>query len=319
MRRLFFILLLCLSCVTLGAQKKITFVPQWTPQSQFAGYYMALEKGYYAEEGLDVEIRHRGVNSTVSSQEMLLDGRADIVGLQILQAMIARAHDIPIRNVFQLTQNNGLLCVSHTPVMSPLSLAGLKIGRWKSGFSEIGDIVQNSLDINVQWVPFINNGVNLYVYGAVDATLCYSYSEFIQLRLAVGDIPDDHILRFSEWGYNYPEDGLYVLDSYYAKHSEEVDAFVRASKKGWDYVREHQDEALKLCQRYIDEAHVTTNDAQQRLMLEEYLRLQVNQLTGEADYSPCTDDVFDFMVGKLLKAGLIDRQITFDELYHEGF
>ena len=318
MRRPALILFVLICCLPLSAQTHITFVPQWTPQAQFAGYYIALEKGYYAEEGLDVDIRHLGVNSTLSSQALLEDGSAQIVGLQLLPAIVARSKGVKLRNVFQLTQNNALWCVSHTPIISPLSLDGLKIGKWKVGYSEICDIVQNSLGLDVQWVPFIK-GINLYVYGAVDATLCYSYSEFIQLRLAVGDIPQDHILKFSEWGYNYPEDGLYVMDRYYARHSEDIDKFVRASKRGWDYVREHQEEALDLCWRYIDEAHVSTNETQQRLMLQEYLRLQVNQLTGEADYAPCTDDVFDSIVGKLLNAGLIDRSVSLNELYYEGF
>ena len=55
-----YLIMLCLSVISFiqGNAQQITFTPQWTPQSQFAGYYAALENGYYAEAGLDVSIKH---------------------------------------------------------------------------------------------------------------------------------------------------------------------------------------------------------------------------------------------------------------------
>lgn len=67
--------LLFISFFPVNAQK-IVFTPQWTPQSQFAGYYAALENGYYAELGLDVEIVHP--STSYSSMSMLEEGTTDI-------------------------------------------------------------------------------------------------------------------------------------------------------------------------------------------------------------------------------------------------
>lgn len=274
---------------------------------------MALEKGYYAEEGLDVTIDHVGMNSTESILGKLTSGKGQIVGQQLLQSIISMSDNVDIVNVFQLTQRSGLWLVSQTPVSRPEDLDGMSIGRWKAGYSEFCDIMEAYKGIKVNWIPFIN-GVNLFTYGAVDAILCYSYSEYILLKLAMGEIPADHVLKFSEFGYSCPEDGLYVTSEYYARNRETVDAFIRATRRGWDYVREHKAEAVELSMQYCRNAHVVTNYALQKLMLDEYLELQVNPDTGVADYASVKPEVFAEMCDALLYTGYITRKPEYKEV-----
>ena len=86
--------------------QQITFTPQWTPQSQFAGYYAALENGFYEEAGLDVEIVHP--TKSYSSVNMLLDGSADIITGELIQAMSAAGNGINLVNLMQTTQHSTL-------------------------------------------------------------------------------------------------------------------------------------------------------------------------------------------------------------------
>lgn len=302
-----------LGSLVLTAQTKITFQPQWTAQSQFAGFYVALEKGFYADEGLDVTITHRGVNSTTSVTDQLFNGNADIVGMQLIQAMVSRSDNVPILNVMQLTQKSGLWAVSHNPISKPEDLDGLKVGRWRVGFADFCDMLEFSTGIHIDWIPFIN-GINLYVFGAVDATLCYSYSEFVGLELSLGEIEPDHILKFSDFGYLCPEDGLYVTEEYYRKNKDAVDKFVRASKKGWDYARENIGEALEISKKFIEKEQIVTNDFLQKRMLEEYLNLQVNSETGVPDYAPVRKDIFKDINDALVNTGYITRDIDYNEL-----
>lgn len=311
MKKITVIFVSLLIALSANAQK-VVFMPQWTAQSQFAGFYMALEMGFYAQEGLDVEIRHIPLNSTESVSGYLLSGDVQIVGQQLIQSIISRSDGNDIVNVMQMTQVSGLWCVSHTPVEKPEDLNGMTIGRWKSGYSEFCDMLETYKGLNIEWIPFIN-GINLYVYGAVDATLCYSFSEYIALQLAVGDIPENHVLKFSEFGYECPEDGLYVLGSYYEKNKDVVDRFVRASKKGWEYVRSHRqqavDESLKYCQKF----HIVTNRAMQEMMLSEYLNLMVNPSTAKVDYAPVTEPVYNEMVDALMNTGYITNKPEYKE------
>ena len=83
MKKILLLSLLSVLFVRSYAQQ-ITFTPQWTPQSQFAGYYAALENGYYAEAGLDVTIKHP--TASYSSMNMLKDGRADVITAELIRA-----------------------------------------------------------------------------------------------------------------------------------------------------------------------------------------------------------------------------------------
>lgn len=312
MKRTLTSILLFLCALSLNAQK-LTFVPQWTAQAQFAGYYMALEKGYYAEEGLDVFINHLKANSSETSMDMLLNGKAEIVGQQLIQSVIARADGVKLVNVFQLTQESGLCCVSRTPISEPKDMDSLRVGRWKVGYADFCDMLEAYMGIRVNWVPFLN-GINLFIYGAVDATLCYSYSELISLDLAIGNIPEDHIIRFSNFGYECPEDGLYVTEEYYRKNKETVDKFVKASKRGWDYVRGHREEALEVTYKFIEANRISTNREHQKRMLDEYLSLQINGHTGCTDYAPVREPVFRDIVGALLNTGYITSNVEYSDL-----
>lgn len=293
--------------------QKLTFMPQWTPQAQFAGFYMAQEMGFYAQEGLDVEIRHIKANSTESILTQLVSGKVQIAGQQLLQSIIARSDGQKILNVMQITQKSGLCCVSHTPVSKPEDLQGMKIGRWKSGYSEFCDMLETYNNLHINWVPFIN-GINLYVYGAVDATLCYSFSEYIALQLAIGDIPDNQVLKFSDFGYECPEDGLYVTEEYYAQNKDAVDKFVRASKKGWEYARTHKKQTLEVVMRICSENHIVTNRAMQERMLDNYISLQTNPATGKIDFAPVTLSVYNDVTKALLETGYIVNKPEYKEV-----
>lgn len=293
--------------------QKMTFMPQWTPQAQFAGFYMAQEMGFYAQEGLDVEIRHIKANSTESILTQLVSGKVQIAGQQLLQSIIARSDGQKILNVMQITQKSGLWCVSHTPVSKPEDLQGMKIGRWKAGYSEFCDMLETYNNLHINWVPFIN-GINLYVYGAVDATLCYSFSEYIALQFAIGDIPDNQVLKFSDFGYECPEDGLYVTEEYYARNKDAVDKFVRASKKGWEYARTHKKQTLEVVMRICSENHIVTNRAMQERMLDNYISLQTNPATGKIDFAPVTEPVYNDVTRALLETGYIVNKPEYKEV-----
>ena len=82
-----YLCLICLlSALVGGYAQQITFTPQWMPQSQFAGYYAALDNGYYAEAGLDVTIKHP--TASYSSMSMLKEGTANIITAELIRAMM---------------------------------------------------------------------------------------------------------------------------------------------------------------------------------------------------------------------------------------
>jgi len=292
---------------------RVVFTPNWTPQTQYSGFYLAKELGYYKEEGLDVSILHIGSNSSETVAEKLIAGEADFVEQQLMQALISRSDGAKITNVMQVTQHTGMMLVANKTVKGIKDLDGFKIARWRQGYSEMCELLTMSSDINVQWVPTLG-GINILLFGAVDAALCYSYSEYIKLYLATGDIPEDNVLRFPELGIDGPEDGIYVTEDYYEKHPDIVEKFVRASKRGWEYARTHRDEAIELSIRYCNANNVQTNWVFQKMQLEEYLKLQTNWETGRTEYSKVEREQFDHLVEILSSCNMIISKPKYEEL-----
>lgn len=305
-------LLLGVMCLQ-GRSQKIVFTPQFTPQAQFAGYYVAKEKGFYSDEGLDVDICHIGNGAKETPAEFLLDGRADIAGLQLLQSIISRSQGNAIVNVFQLTQHIGLCCVTRKPISSFSELDGLKIGKWTNGYAEICETLEKGGNVHIRWIPAFNP-VNLFIYNAIDGVLVYSYNELVQLEQSLGGIDRRNVLVFADQpSIDIPEDGLYVTESFYNSNRDAVGKFVKASKRGWDYAREHHDEALDICWKYISDGHIVTNRQRERFMLEQYLNLQINPATGKPDYAQISESGLERLVSDLAANGTITGNVEYKD------
>ena len=98
-------------------------------------------------------------------------------------------------------------------------------------------------NLRFEWVHLISS-VNLFIKGALDAMTGMSYNEYYQLKQAGFALPEEHICRLSDHGFNVQEDGLYMIQSYYRSHKEQAQKFAQASRKGWEWAANHQEEAL---------------------------------------------------------------------------
>ena len=300
--------LLCFLLMSLlsGYAQKITFTPQWTPQSQFAGYYAALENGYYAEAGLDVSIVHP--TSSYSSLNMLKDGASDIITCELIQAMATTGKDVRLVNLLQTTQHSTLVVISHLKNIRKMSdLAGCKVGTWKVGFSEIPHMIDREQQLGIEWVKFINP-LNLYISGAIDATLGKSYNE--QILFSMSGVVPQSVLRFSEQGFDYPEDGVYVSEAFFKKNPQACRKFAEASRKGWEWVRNNRKEALDMVMKYVKEANVPTNIYNQKWMLETILEVQEDVKGGKPSFS-LSAETFSQINETMLKYGYISAPVEY--------
>lgn len=300
---------LCLTVISVfhGIAQQITFSPQWTPQSQFAGYYAALENGYYDDAGLDVSIMHP--TTSYSSMSMLKDGTSDIITCELIQAMMTADDDIKYVNLLQTTQHSTLVLISRAGAVKRLSdLAGCRIGTWKVGFSEIPHMIDEEQHLDIEWIKLLNS-LNLYIAGAIDATLAKSYNELILFSMA--GITPGSVLYFSEHGYDFPEDGLYVSEDFYRKNPEQCRKFAEASRKGWDWVRNNRDEALDIVMKYVKEENIPTNRYNQKWMLDAILEAQ-EDIKGEKPSYRLDEDAFNQLNEALMKYGYISQPVVYE-------
>jgi len=261
-----------------GQKGTITFMPQWLPQAQFAGYYMAMEKGFYKDEGVDVKIVHP--SASLIATESLKNGDVDVISLFLVSAITSVDKGVNLVNIAQLSQNSGLLFVTKKDknITSIRDLNGKKVGIWKSGFDEIPKSVIQTHNLKVTWVPLLSS-VNMFMMDGIDVMTVMWYNEYDQI-INSGYNPEElKTFFFSDLGFNIPEDGLYCLDSTYQNKKDELQKFVRATLKGWEYARNHQEETIQVVLNYMKKEHVPTNYAHQKWMLEKVLQLMKPKAT----------------------------------------
>ena len=297
-----------LASLPLTAQDTFVFSPQWSAQAQFAGYYVALEKGFYQEEGLDVKIVHP---NSARSSERLSAGNSDATTLPLMQALVLVDQGIQLVNILQTSMNNATVIVSRRG-KNPLDQHGARVGTWQAGFDQIAICVNKILGLNYEWVPFAAN-VNLFISGALDATLAMSYNEYNLLLQAGAEIHEENVYRFSEHGYNIQDDGVYMTLDAYRKNPDRAERFARASRRGWEWAAEHPDETLDLVMEYVERNHIATNRVLQQLMLDEILNLQVDTRTGQREFR-LVPEMVRMAVGLLLEADLISSPIGYYDL-----
>lgn len=308
------ILLLLLLTVPLYSRAQeaampIIFSPQSPAQAQFAGYYVALEKGFYAEEGLDVTILHPF--ATQSPVDNILKGSCQVSMLTLSQAMGLVDEGFPLVNILQTSMNSATLIISRWGE-DPLQLKGAKVAAFRTGFGQLAQSLSTLEGLDYQWIPTAST-VNLFIAGAVEATLGRSFDEYYHL-LQTGLIqPDKGIYRFEDHEYNIQQDGVYVTRAFYQAHPEHAEGFARASRRGWDWAAGHPQETLDLVMRYVKEFRIETNRTLQQLMLDEVIRLQKEHESGIREFR-LLPDMVDKANDMMLRAGLIKRKISLDEL-----
>ena len=293
-----------------GTQDRFVFTPQWTAQAQFAGYYVAKEKGFYKDAGIDVEIVHPSV--TYSAMSRLRNCESQATTLQLCQAMEVIDNGVPLVNILQTSMNNALVIVSRRD-MDPLKQKGARVGVWSAGFGQLAICMSLKEHLDYEWVRFATN-VNLFIKGAIDATVAMSYNEYYQLMQAGVDLSEKNVYRFCDHGYNVQQDGVYMPRDYYEKHKPQAQKFAQASKRGWEWAASHPDETLDIVMKYVEENHIATNRVLQKLMLKEVLRLQLDRESGKREFRLRPDMVkkaSDLMV----ECKMLKREVTYDQLF----
>lgn len=311
MKRFIFSILLLSGIVSLAstAQEYMVFTPQWTAQAQFAGYYVAKEKGFYMKAGLDVEIIHPSVTQSAISR--IRDNESQATTLQLAQALEIMDDGIPLVNILQTSMNNAMVIVSRRG-MNPLKQIGAKVGIWNAGFGQVAMCMSMKDSLQYNWIPFASN-VNLFISGAIDATLAMSYNEYYQLLQTGIEITSDNVYRFCDHGYNIQEDGVYMTREYYEKHKDQAYRFAEASRQGWEWAVENPEETLDIVMEYVQKEHIPTNRVLQKLMLDDVLRLLVDRESKSREFR-LRPDMVEQASRMMVENGMLYNEIRYDDI-----
>ena len=295
---------LTLAATTVQAADKVTLQLKWVTQAQFAGYYVAAEKGFYEEEDLEVEIKAGGPD--ISPPQVIAGGgRRCRAGLDALSARQPR------KGIGAGEHRAALQVIGHdahlpqrTPASPrPKTFRGKTLGVWFFGneypflswMSQLGIPTEGGED----GVTVLKQGFNVdpILQKQADCVSTMTYNEYWQI-IDAGLTPDDLVVfKYEDQGVSTLEDGIYVMEENLDDPAfvDKMVRFVRASMKGWKYAEENVEEAAEIVLDN-DETGAQTEKHQVRMMGE------IAKLTAGSDGKLDPAD-YERTVETLMKGG----------------
>jgi len=266
---------LALSALSAQAAEDLTLQLKWVTQAQFAGYYVALENGYYSDEGLNVTIKPGGPD--VAPTQVLAGGGADVVIDWMPSALAAREKGLPLVNIAQPFKSSGMMltCRADSGIKTPADFPGHTLGVWFFGneypFLSWMNALGIATDGSEGGVTVLKQGFNVdpILQGQADCVSTMTYNEYWQI-IDAGLTPADLVtFKYEDQGVATLEDGLYVLEDRLSDpaFADELVRFVRASMKGWKWAEQNPDAAADIVLEY-DETGAQTQKHQRRMMRE---------------------------------------------------
>lgn len=225
--------------------KNVTIRLQWTCQSQFAGYYVAKELGFYEQNGLNVNIEEGGY--AISNIKSVSEN-AEEFGNRWASDLVPYHKDLLIiANVFK---KNGMILVSKKEknISKLKDLVGKKISVWFIG-NEIQLIsLLNNNDIDVKSVTIVPQkfDISQFINDEVDVLSAMSYNELQSIYKLGYKREDLNIIDYNDYNHDFMGDCIFTSKEYYEKHPDICQAFVSATLKGWEYSIKHPEEATQI-------------------------------------------------------------------------
>lgn len=274
------------------AADDVTLQLKWVTQAQFAGYYVALDKGFYSEEDLNVTIKPGGPD--IAPTQVLAGGGADVTVDWMPSALAAREKGLPMVNIAQPFKSSGMMltCRKDAGIETTADFADKTLGVWFFGnefpflswMSKLG----MATDGSAGGVTVLKQGFNVdpILQGQAACVSTMTYNEYWQV-IDAGLTPDDlQVFKYDDQGVATLEDGLYVLEDNLkdAAFEDKMVRFVRASMKGWKYAEANPDEAADIVLE--NDGSGAQTEKHQRRMMREVAKLTAggNGALVEADY-----------------------------------
>jgi NitT/TauT family transport system substrate-binding protein len=234
---------------------KVTLQLKWVTQSQFAGYYAAIAKGYYKKAGLDVTLKVGGPD--ITPETVVLGGQAQF-GLDWLPNLFAtREKGGKIVSIAQVFARSGMteLTWKDSGITSIAKMRGKKVGVWCCGnqpelfaaLNKNGINPSKSSDVRIVNQPF---DMNLFLQRKIDAAAAMTYNELAQVLETKNPktgklytLNDLNVFKMAspQVGTGMLEDNIFTTEKYLNDPANKTTIvnFLKASFQGWIYCRDH--------------------------------------------------------------------------------
>ena len=277
---------------TAHAADKVTLQLKWVTQAQFAGYYVALDKGFYKDAGLDVTIKAGGPD--IAPAQVIAGGGADVVLDWMPSALASREKGLSLVNIAQPFKSSGMMltCRKDSGIKAPEDFRGKTLGVWFYGNEYPFLSWMSSLGIPTDGsdngVTVLKQGFNVdpILQGQADCVSTMTYNEYWQIIDAGLSADDLVVFKYEDQGVATLEDGMYVLEDNLADaaFADKMVRFVAASMRGWKYAEDNSDEAAEIV--LDNDASGAQTEKHQKRMMGEIAKLTAgsNGALDLADY-----------------------------------
>ncbi len=237
-----------------AASDKVSIQLKWQHGFQFAGYYAAIEKGYYRDVGLDVTLKP--IDFSKGFVEQVLAGESEY-GVSDSTLLIYHLKGEPVVLLNQFFQHSPLVFLSHSDsgIVSPYEMAGKTVAfnSTNQGDASLNALLLKTLgDLSkIREVPFATPYYQNFIDGKTDVVSAYSTSQPYLFKEQGVDV---NIINPQSYGINFYGDNFFTSAKELSEHPERVKKMSQATVKGWQYALDHSDEIIQLIrQKYAPE------------------------------------------------------------------
>jgi len=292
--------------------RPVRFQPYWVVNAQFAGYYVALEKGIYEKYGIAMEIIP--FKPFLTSYDQIKSGEVDFTAMWLVNAIELKANGTDIVNIIQPSSRSSVMLITKksSGIDSVEKMEGKRVGTW-SGFEMQPKAFFSKYNLHVEIIS-IGSTNNLFLMDGIDITMANWFDEYHTI-INSGYNPDElNVFFFADYGLNFVEDGIYCLSQKRKNEPELCRDFVAATLEGWRYAFAHRDEAVEIVMAYARREKLPVNRIHQEWMIDRYRDLYLPE--GKTEFnSILSEDDYRFAGNMLKENHLISEIPPFQDFF----
>jgi NitT/TauT family transport system substrate-binding protein len=291
--------------------RQISLQLQWVTQAQFAGYYIALEKGWYRDEGIELSIKPGGPD--IIPTDLVASGTRDFGTGMLSDLAVAIDNGQSLISIAQIQQTNGLLLIARksSQIKEPMDFIGKRVGIWFQGFEAQFNALLAKEKISGETLRIIPQGWSMepFLKGDLDVASAMIYNEY-HMVLESGINPDDiHVIDYKSFGLDFPGDTLFTSKKLADENPDLCLRMLRASLKGWRYAVDHPEEAVDIVLKY--DASGIQKKGHQFVMMQEIAHLVSlpGKPLGQTDLGAVSR-----MVNTLHQVGILKKALPVEDI-----
>ena len=294
---------------------KVSMQLQWFTQAQFAGYYVALDKGWYRDEGIDLTIKPGGPD--LSPVDLVASGNSQFGTSFLADLCVAIQKGKEVISIGQIQQKNGLLLIARksSSIEQPKDFVGKRVGVWLGSWQAQFDVLMANEGISLDDVEVISQGGSIgpFLEGDLDVASAMTYNEY-QSALESGLKAEDlNVIDYADYGLGFPGDTLFTSREVAEQQPDLCVRMLRASLKGWQYAIDNPEEAVDIVLKYDN--NDALNRQHQISMMKEISKLvQVpGRDIGYTDRTTVRQTIY------ILRQGILGGMLQPEDVYTSEF